>query len=429
LLEPNKPSQSMCSASPNDVVSVASKAKWPGQIDMLRNFTLAAAMAMLTGSAVAQTIRIGLSAPLSGPSLSMGTSMRDGAKLAVSEINQAGGIMGRQVVLVERDDHGQAERGVQAAHELIDNERVVATVGFVNTEVALASQRLYEAAEIPVLNAVAAGTSITHQFEPPEYKANFIFRTSTTDAIQADLIVQEAITHRQFEAPAILADSTREGQAFRADLEKALSAMRMTPAAVETFNIGDTDMTNQLARIKRANADVILVYGVDLELVRIVNSMSVLGWKLPIMGSEALATATFLYNARANSDGASMPQTFIQTGTTEKRAAFVAAYSRTYQVTRFPSPDAAAQSYDSVYLLKAAIEQANSTVGREIRAALENLRTKVVGVVTTYDRPFSPADHEAITANIPVFGVVRNGHVVVAHEEDISGDRAVRVKQ
>ena len=95
---------------------------------------------------------------------------------------------------------------------------------------------------------------------------------------------------------------------------------------------------------------------------------------------------------------------------------------------RIPSPVSAAQGYDSVFLLKAAIEQAKSTDGAKIRAALENLQTKVDGVVTVYDRPYSPADHEAISNNIPVFGVVKGGRVVVAHEDDIAGDKAVRVK-
>jgi branched-chain amino acid transport system substrate-binding protein len=88
----------------------------------------------------------------------------------------------------------------------------------------------------------------------------------------------------------------------------------------------------------------------------------------------------------------------------------------------------AAQGYDSIYLLAAAIKQAGATDGRKIREALENLNVKVEGVVTTYDKPFSATDHEAITDNIPVFGLVKGGRVVPAHPEDIAGDKALRVK-
>ena len=104
------------------------------------------------------------------------------------------------------------------------------------------------------------------------------------------------------------------------------------------------------------------------------------------------------------------------------------AYQAAYKVDRMPSPVSAAQGYDSIYLLAAAITQAGSTDGRKIKDALESLNTKVEGVVTIYDKPFSKTDHEAITNNIPVFGEVKDGRVQPAHAEDIAGDKAVRVK-
>ena len=358
----------------------------------------------------------------------MGVSMRDGAKLAVAEINKAGGIMGKQIQLVERDDEARNELGVQIAQELINKEQVAATLGYINTGVALASQRFYQEAEIPVINNVATGTLIARQFLPPDNKANYIFRTSANDAIQSAMIVDEAITRRGFKAPAILADSTNYGQLGRADLVKALEAKGVKTVAEEKFNIGDTDMTAQLLRAKQANADVILTYGIGPELAQIANGMAKLGWKLPMIGSWTLSMATFIDNAGPNGDGAEMPETFIQIPNTPKRKAFIEAYQAAYKVDRIPSPVSAAQGYDSVYLLKAAMEQAKSTDGRKVRAALEDLQTKVDGVVTVYDHPFSATDHEAISANIPVFGIVKGGRVVAAHEEDIQGDKAVRVK-
>ena len=279
-----------------------------------------------------------------------------------------------------------------------------------------------------MINNVATGTLIAKQFVGPDHKANYIFRTSANDAIQSAMIVDEAIVRRGFKAPAILADSTNYGQLGRADLVKALEAKGVKPVAEEKFNIGDTDMTAQLLRAKNANADVILTYGIGPELAQIANGMAKLGWKLPLIGSWTLSMATFIDNAGANGDGAEMPQTFIQLPTTPKRKAFIEAYQAAYKVDRFPSPVSAAQGYDSVYLLAAAITQAKSTDGRKIREALENLQTKVEGVVTVYDHPFSATDHEAITNNIPVFGIVKAGRVEIAHPEDIAGDKALRLK-
>lgn len=78
----------------------------------------------------------------------------------------------------------------------------------------------------------------------------------------------------------------------------------------------------------------------------------------------------------------------------------------------------AAQGYDSIYLLAAAIKQAGSTEGPKVKAALEDLKSPVEGVVTTYDKPFTKTDHEAITANIAVFGEVKKGRVVYASADD-----------
>ncbi|WP_374249962.1 ABC transporter substrate-binding protein [Xanthobacter sp.] len=376
----------------------------------------------------ADPIKIGLTGPFTGGSSSMGVSMRDGVKLAVEEVNKAGGVLGRPLQLIERDDEAKNEVGVQIAQELINKEGVVATLGYINTGVALASQRFYQEAEIPVINNVATGTLISKQFVPPDNKNNYIFRTSANDAIQSAMIAEEAVKRQGFKKPAILADSTNYGQLGRADLVKALATMGVKPVAEEKFNIGDTDMTAQLLRAKEAGADVILTYAIGPELAQIANGMAKLGWKVPMIGSWTLSMANFIDTAGANGNGAMMPQTFIQLPDTPKRKAFIEAYQAAYKIDRMPSPVSAAQGYDSVLLLAAAIKQAGSTDGRKVRDALENLNTKVEGVVTVYDKPFSATDHEAITANIPVFGLVKDGRVVAAHPEDIAGDKAVRVK-
>ena len=110
----------------------------------------AVALATLTTLATAaDPIKIGVAGPFTGGSSSMGVSMRDGVRLAIDEINKSGGVMGRQLLAVERDDEAKNERGVQIAQELINKEKVTATVGYINTGVALASQRFFQEAKIP----------------------------------------------------------------------------------------------------------------------------------------------------------------------------------------------------------------------------------------------------------------------------------------
>ena len=394
---------------------------------------LALATSFATLSLVAATaqaadpIKIGVSGPFTGGSSSMGVSMRDGVRLAAEEINKSGGVMGRKLELVERDDEAKNERGVQIAEELINKEKVVATVGFINTGVALASQRFYQDAKIPVMDNVATGTAITKQFA--DQSDNYVFRNAANDSIQAPMIVDEMV-RRGFKKPAILADSTNYGQLGREDLDKALTAKGIKAVATEKFNIKDVDMTPQLLKAKEAGADCVLTYGIGPELAQIANGMTKLGWKVPMVGSWTLSMANYIDNAGPGGEGARMPQTFIQDPNTPKRKAFIDAYLSEFKPknNRIDSPVSAAQGYDSVYLLAAAIKQANSTDGPKIKDALENLNTKVDGVVTNYDKPFSKTDHEAITANIPVFGEVKNGKVVYAYDTDKSKGADIREK-
>jgi len=384
------------------------------------------ALAVASMSLAADNIKIGLQGPLTGGSSPMGVSMRDGAKLAVTEINAHGGLLGRKIEMIERDDEAKNERGVQIAQELINKEKVVATVGYINSGVSLASQRFYQEAKIPVMNNVATATTITQQFA--DQPQNYVFRNSANDTIQSTLIVEEVIGRRKYTKVAILADSTNYGQLGRADLEKALAVKGITAVATEKYNIKDVDMTPQLLKAKEAGAQVVITYGIGPELAQIANGMIKLGWKVPMMGSWTLSMGNFIDNAGKNADGALMPQTFIQEGNTPKRKSFIDAYQKTYKVTRIPSPVSAAQGYDSIYLLAAAIKQAGSTEGPKVLAALEDLKAPVEGVVTTYNKPFSKADHEAITLNMPVIGKVQDGHVVYAYEDDKKKGGEVRTK-
>jgi branched-chain amino acid transport system substrate-binding protein len=365
-----------------------------------------------------EPVRIGVSGPFTGGSSPMGISMREGIRIAAAEINVAGGVLGRPIELIERDDEARNERGAQIVQELI-KEGVVAGLGIVNTGVALASQRFYQQARIPVITSVATGSLVTKQFLPPQHPENFVFRVSANDTLQAAMIVEEAVERRGLRRVAIFHDATNYGQLGREDLERALNEHGIHPVAVERFQLRQADMLTPLRRARAAGAQAILTYGIGPELAQIANGMARMGWKAPLIGSWTLAMSNFIDNAGPNAEGARMPQTFIQEPTTPKRVAFLAAWKEKTGTERIPVPPAAAQGYDSMLLLAAAIEQAGSTDGDRIREALEDLRTRVEGVIMTYDRPFSRTSHETITDTRDIsMGEVRNGQVVFAREED-----------
>lgn len=379
----------------------------------LKTALLAGVAALFTVAAqAAEPIKIGVSGPYTGGSSPMGVSMRDAIRLAAEEINQAGGVLGRPLQLIERDDEAKNERGVQIAQELIFKEKVVAGLGFINTGVLMASGRFYQQAEIPILTPGPTGTAVTKQFLPPQFPENYVFRVSLPDHIQADMIAEEAVTTRGYKKVAILADSTNYGQLGREDMVNALQKRGVVPVAVEKFNVRDVDMTPQLLRAKAGGAEAVLTYAVGPELAQIANGMAKLGWKAPIIGSHTLSMPNFIETAGDNSEGAVFPQTFVADLNPRGRA-FVDKLKKTYNLDRVAALGWAAPGYDTVYLLAAAIKQAGSTEGPKIRAALENLNEKVDGVLMTYDKPFSKDNHELFTSPSQAFmATIRSGEVV-----------------
>lgn len=380
------------------------------------------AIASLTLCAAAQgaepagPVRIGLTCPYSGASSPMGISMRNGVRMALAEINFKGGLLGRPVELVERDDTGNPDKGRAIAEELLGKEKVVATIGSCNTGVVLKTIDLYQKAKVPLMVPVATGVAITRTYaKEPEH---YVFRTSADDEIQAYQIAHEAVERRKFTRVAVFHDTTPYGMQGKDFLLKALDGMGIRPVAVEGFPLGTKDFSEALDRSRKAGAGVILTYTVGEELANIANSRARLGWKAPIIGSWPLSWDNFLNGALGNGDGARMPQTFIEEPTTSRRTEFIVTYLNTHNVKRIPSAVSAAQGYDAMLILAAAIRQAGSTEGPKIRAALENLDAWVPGVIATHEKPFTKDDHEAISASLVVMGEVRRGAITYAYRED-----------
>jgi branched-chain amino acid transport system substrate-binding protein len=374
--------------------------------------------AALAGARSTEPIDIAVIGPYTGGSADMGISMRQGVELATDEINRAGGILGRPIVLIERDDEAHNERGVRIAREMTKTDPVTAGIGIINTGVALAAAPYFEQAEIPLIVSVATGATIAQEFAPPEYDKNYVFRFAMSTAIEAPAIVAEAV-RRGYRRPAILSDATSYGQVGRHDLIAALARYGLEPVSVEKFNIGDTDMTEQLRRARAAGADVLLTYGIGPELAAIARDRSALAWTVPLIGSWTLSMSSFIEGAGPSGVGATMPETFIEEARTPAQAAFLKAFASKFG-PHIASPMSAAQGYDSMRVLAAAIAEARSTDGPKIRAALEDLRHPVAGVVKTYEHPFDPADHEAILPTDIVFGVVAAGRVIRASVVSLS---------
>ena len=371
-------------------------------------------------------IRIGVSGPFSGGSSPMGVSMRNGIKLAVDEINQIGGIHGRKIELIERDDEAKNEVGARIAQELTQ-QKVVAAIGIVNTGVGLASIDAYQKARIPLLIAVSTGTSLTRKYAPPAAPENYIFRISPTLDLEARVLVRH-LKSSAMRSVAILADTTAYGEAGLKEFREQSEEAGLHIASTERFNIGDKDMSEQVRRAKASGAAALVVWGIGPELAAIARNKSALDWTAPLMGSWTFSMRNFIELAGKSGEGAMMPQTFIQDlGSTAKNS-FLLAYHRAFQSNELPSPMSAAQGYDGMHLLYLALLQANSTDGEKIKDALENLQGRYQGAITSYGKPFSKRDHDAITQNMLLMGMIKGGRVDYASSEDERRDTLLRLK-
>ena len=385
---------------------------------VLKHIALALACSLGMSGAWAQAeqaVRIGLIGPFTGPSADFGVPMRNGAQLALDEINAAGGYLGRRIEFVVKDDTANPDVGLQRSKELLA-EGVIATIGFCNTGVAMKSIEVFQNAKSPLMVPCSTGTPVTAKYPPAE---SYIFRTSARDAIQAPFVVQDIVA-RGWTKVAIFADKSGYGEAGLQDVVKALADKSLQPVYVGRFDLGVKDLQAQLKEAQAAGANVIFSYTVGAENAVIAKGRQALGWKVPQVGAWPLSFPFFIDGAKEAAEGALMAQTFIAEPSNERRAAFLSAYSRKFNTKKITVPMAAAQAYDSVYLLVYAILSIRNydLSGPSIKHALENMQRNYYGVTATHERPFSKDSHDAITSNMLVMGMVKNGAVTFAYPED-----------
>jgi branched-chain amino acid transport system substrate-binding protein len=378
-------------------------------------------------SATEAPIRIGLSGPFTGGSAPMGESMRNGVRLAVDEINSIGGIHGRLIEVIERDDQANNELGARIADELT-RLKVTATIGIVNTGVGLASIDYYQKSKIPLMVAVSTGPALTRKFAPPAATSNFIFRVSPTLDLEARIIAAD-LKRRGLMRVALMTDVTPYGESGLQAFSEQARLSGLDVVAELRFKIGEVDMSNLLQRARTAGATAVVGWGIGPELAQIARGMQTMGWRVPLLGSWTLSMRNFIDAAGSSGEGALMPQTFIQDAGSTAKNSFLLAYWRSFKTDLIPSPMSAAQGYDGMHLLALAMRQAKSLDGDTLRTALESLDFRYQGVVTSYEKPFSSEDHDAITANMMVIGRVTAGRVGYAYHEDQQRGALLKIKQ
>ncbi|MBS0340907.1 MAG: ABC transporter substrate-binding protein [Proteobacteria bacterium] len=366
-----------------------------------RHLIAAACGVLLAGPALAaDPVKIGLVTALSGQSAKAGEAIQRGLTIAIDEINAKGGVLGgRQLQLVRRDDEANPAKGQVAARELIFKEKVAVLIGGLDTPVSLAIIQITNEQKVPFMGPWAAGTPITHNGANP----NYAFRVSAVDEIVDKAMLQYAQNKYSVKSPGVIVVNNPWGESNLNGLVAALKAKGVKPAGVEKFEANDVDVTPQLSRLKSAGADSLLMVGNVGPSAQVVKSLDRMAWKPPIVSHWGPAGGRFTELAGPNAKDVVFVQTYSFFGKqTPVGDRVLAALKKKYPDIKGPGDVTpavgVANAYDAMNLVALAIDKAGSTNGDAIREGFYKIG-KYEGLIKTYDKPFTPENHDALNEN------------------------------
>jgi branched-chain amino acid transport system substrate-binding protein len=377
-----------------------------------------AAVLATFGAASAQDIKIGYSGALSGPASFTGLDIRRGAEIAIDEINAKGGVKGRKLVLVSRDDEHNPVRTVAQYRELVERERVVAMLGATNSASMLAVTPIVnDSLKVPVICPATDATAITENDAAKAGQDNYLFRIGMYGTGQANFITDTMVKRFGHTKVALLNWTGGWGVTGRTELQRRLKEHGLTPVADETFDSNDTDMTPQIIKIKNAGAQSILNYALVRENTLVAQTKQKLGDDTPYASAWGIAGPAFWKAAGSAAEGILSSTTITIDGPqSPERLALIETYRKRYNQD-MDAPTSVFGAYDSIYLYKLVMER-DGTDPKAIRAGLENV-PEFKGLIKDFKRPvFTKQRHNAITEEDMIMTRWTNGKMLEIKYDD-----------
>jgi branched-chain amino acid transport system substrate-binding protein len=379
-----------------------------------RRLLLAGALAF-AGSLPAgaqEVVKLGLVAAMSGQSAKSGEAIVRGLSLAVDEINAAGGLLGKKVELVVRDDESNPAKGALAARELVQREKVAALFGGLDTPVSLAIVPFANQNKVPFMGVWAAGTPITRNGAAE----NYVFRVSAVDELVDKALVDYSIAKHQTKKPGMILINNPWGESNEKGLKAALAAKNIAYAGIEKFETNDVDVVPQLSRLKEAGADVLYLVANVAPSSQVVKSLDRMGWNVPIVSHWGPAGGRFSELAGASAAKVHFIQTYSFSGKlTPKGEAVLAALKKKYpEIKTLADVTPAvgiANAYDAMHLTALAIAKAQSLEGPKVREAFYAIDS-YPGLIKTYQKPFSPENQDALSEKDYLFTHFVEGEIL-----------------
>jgi branched-chain amino acid transport system substrate-binding protein len=381
-----------------------------------RRLVLIAATTLATGlalpAAAQDTLKLGLVAAMSGQSAKSGEAIVRGLSIAIDEVNAKGGVLGKKIELLVRDDESNPAKGAVAARELVQREKVAAFFGGLDTPVSIAIVPFANQAKVPFMGVWAAGTPITRNGAAE----NYVFRVSAVDELVDVALVDYAMKKYGAKKPGMILINNPWGESNEKGLKAALDAKKIPYAGIEKFETNDVDVVPQLARLKAAGADVLFLVANVAPSSQVVKSLDRMGWDVPIVSHWGPAGGRFTELAGASAAKVHFIQTFSFSGNPSPKAAalFAALKAKYPEIKTLADVTPAvgiANAYDAMHLVALAIANAGSTEGPKVRAGFYAI-DKYEGLIKTYVKPFTPENQDALSASDYIFTYFKGDEIL-----------------
>jgi len=322
------------------------------------------------------TIQIGFFGDLTGPTFNFGMSAKNGVLMAADEINQAGGINGRQIDIVIEDDKGSPEEAAQATGKLIDRYKVIAIIGAGASGNSLASAPKAQAARVPLIAPSSTNPAVTQV-------GDYIFRACFIDAFEGEVMAKFAVNTLEAKRAAIMLDFNSPYSRGLTDFfEFSFAKLGGEIVAKQSYSQGDPDYRGQLSAIKAANPDVIYIPGYYGDVAIIAKQARQLGLTVPLLGADGWDAPELWELGGDALNGSYISNHYSADDPSETIQHFVHDYRQRYGNL---TPDAhAALAYDALRFLAEAIARAGTTEGPKLRDALAQTKNfaGVTGIIS-----------------------------------------------
>ncbi len=310
-----------------------------------------------------KTIKIGVLAPITGPIAAYGTDQVNGVKMAVEEINAAGGILGRQLEIQVEDDEKKPELAASLTQKLID-AGVDVIIGGMSSSSTMAGGPIAERAKVLMISPWSTN--------PKAAEGDWVFRACYSDEFQGKIQAQYMVQKMGCKRPAQLLDVGDDGSKGQGEVvAKTLQELGVPLIASESFTTGDKDFKAQLTKIKALNPDCLDTpnyYG-ENALIRV--QMKQLGMDIPQIGGDGSDAPEFFTIAGEAANGFLITTHYAPDDPRQT----VQDFRKKWEAKYGDAPrSTAALSYDAVYLYKLAVEKANSLDKETVREALAGLK-------------------------------------------------------